>query len=77
MSHGRNNGKKLMAIRIVQHCFELMHLITGKNPLQLLVDAVMKVTLPKSIMDSIHAISKKKKNKPIILHPTRSETLSF
>merc|ERR1712071_347055 len=40
--HGRNNGKKLMAVRIVKHCFDIIHLITGKNPLQVLVDAVSK-----------------------------------
>merc|ERR1712006_79663 len=33
---------KLLAIRIVKHTFELIHLITGKNPLQVFVDAVMK-----------------------------------
>jgi len=42
MMHGRNNGKKLMAIRIVKECFEIIHLITSKNPLQVFVDAVMK-----------------------------------
>lgn len=30
------------AIRIVKHAFEIIHLITGKNPLQVFVDAVMK-----------------------------------
>lgn len=34
MMHGRNNGKKLMAVRIVKHAFEIMHLLTGENPLQ-------------------------------------------
>merc|ERR1712025_1110693 len=42
MMHGKNNGKKLMAIRIVKSAFEIIHLITGKNPLQVFVDAVMK-----------------------------------
>merc|ERR1712115_733910 len=42
MMHGRNNGKKLMAIRIVKQCFEIIHLLTGENPLQVFVDAVMK-----------------------------------
>jgi len=41
MMHGRNNGKKLMAIRIVQHAFEIIHLLTDKNPLQILVDAII------------------------------------
>lgn len=41
MKHGRNNGKKMMAIRIVQHTFEIIHLLTDKNPLQVLVDAII------------------------------------
>jgi len=41
MMHGRNNGKKLMAVRIVQHSFEIIHLLTDKNPLQILVDAII------------------------------------
>lgn len=31
---GRNNGKKLMAVRIVKHAFEIIYLLTDKNPLQ-------------------------------------------
>ncbi|CAO2590752.1 40S ribosomal protein S5 [Lemmus lemmus] len=27
--HGRNNGKKLMTVRIVKHAFEIIHLLTG------------------------------------------------
>jgi len=38
---GRNTGKKCMAIRIVKQCFELIHLMTGRNPLDVLVQAVM------------------------------------
>ena len=30
MSHGRNNGKKLMAVRIIKHTFEIIHLLTGE-----------------------------------------------
>jgi small subunit ribosomal protein S5e len=41
MMHGRNSGKKLMAIRIVRSAFDIMHLMTGKNPVQLYVDAVL------------------------------------
>ncbi|ORZ33376.1 hypothetical protein BCR44DRAFT_79780 [Catenaria anguillulae PL171] len=41
MMHGRNNGKKLMATRIVKHAFEIIHLLTDANPLQILVDAVV------------------------------------
>ena len=40
MRLGRNNGKKLMAVRIVKHTFDLIFLMTGKNPIQVLVDAV-------------------------------------
>merc|ERR1711893_151246 len=41
MMHGRNNGKKLMAVRIVKHSFEIMFLLTGENPLQILVNAII------------------------------------
>jgi len=41
MFHGRNNGKKLMAVRIVQHAMDIIHLLTDKNPLQILVDAII------------------------------------
>eukprot|EP01135_Chromosphaera_perkinsii_P011619 Nk52_evm2s2462 gene=Nk52_evmTU2s2462 len=41
MMHGRNNGKKLMAVRIVKHAFEIIHLLTGENPVQVLVDAII------------------------------------
>ncbi|KAJ1857741.1 ribosomal protein S5 [Coemansia sp. RSA 2703] len=40
MMHGRNNGKKLMAIRIVKHAFEIINLLTDQNPIQVLVDAI-------------------------------------
>merc|ERR1712080_556214 len=41
MMHGRNNGKKLMAVRIVRHSFEIVNLLTGENPLQVLCDAII------------------------------------
>lgn len=41
MMNGRNNGKKLMAVRIVQHAFEIIHLVTEQNPIQVLVDAIV------------------------------------
>ncbi|KAI8829756.1 ribosomal protein S7 domain-containing protein [Chytridium lagenaria] len=41
MMHGRNNGKKLMTVRIVKHAFEIIHLLTDQNPIQVLVDAVI------------------------------------
>jgi small subunit ribosomal protein S5e len=39
--HGRNTGKKVKAIRIVKHAFEIIHLLTGKNPILVLVNAIM------------------------------------
>merc|ERR1712085_102152 len=41
MMHGRNNGKKIKAIRIVRQAFEIISLITSKNPIQVFCDAVM------------------------------------
>merc|ERR1712170_244603 len=41
MMHGRNNGKKLLTIRIIKHAFEIIFLLTGENPLQVLVNAVI------------------------------------
>jgi len=41
MIKGRNNGKKLLSMRIVKHTFEIIHLMTGENPIQILVTAVM------------------------------------
>merc|ERR1719449_317360 len=40
MMHGRNNGKKQMAVRIVKQAFEIIFLLADKNPIQVLVDAV-------------------------------------
>jgi len=41
MMHGRNNGKKLMAVRIIDHAFEIIHLMTDQNPIQVAVDAIV------------------------------------
>ncbi|GAB2295430.1 40S ribosomal protein S5-2 [Dionaea muscipula] len=41
MMHGRNNGKKLMAVRIVKHAMEIIHLLTDQNPIQVIVDAIV------------------------------------
>ncbi len=40
MMHGRNTGKKLMAIKIVKQALEIINLMTGENPLQVLVKAI-------------------------------------
>ena len=34
MFAGRNSGKKIMAIRILKQCFEIISLMTGKNPIE-------------------------------------------
>ncbi|KAI5956196.1 RPS5 [Candida jiufengensis] len=41
MMNGRNNGKKLKAVRIVQHALEIIHVLTEQNPLQVVVDAIV------------------------------------
>ena len=44
MYNGRNTGKKCMAVRIVQHALEIIHLLTDANPIQVLVDAVINAS---------------------------------
>eukprot|EP00353_Schmidingerella_taraikaensis_P014080 CAMPEP_0185577504 /NCGR_PEP_ID=MMETSP0434-20130131/10390_1 /TAXON_ID=626734 ORGANISM="Favella taraikaensis, Strain Fe Narragansett Bay" /NCGR_SAMPLE_ID=MMETSP0434 /ASSEMBLY_ACC=CAM_ASM_000379 /LENGTH=192 /DNA_ID=CAMNT_0028195091 /DNA_START=20 /DNA_END=598 /DNA_ORIENTATION=- len=41
MFKGRNAGKKLLAVRIVKHTFEIIHLLTDENPIQVLVRAIV------------------------------------
>ncbi|KAL9681208.1 hypothetical protein QQ045_012989 [Rhodiola kirilowii] len=41
MMHGRNNGKKLLAVRIVKNAMEIIHLLTDQNPIQVIVDAIV------------------------------------
>ncbi|GAM16894.1 hypothetical protein SAMD00019534_000690, partial [Acytostelium subglobosum LB1] len=40
MMFGRNAGKKVMAVRIIEKAFEVIFLLTDKNPIQVLVDAI-------------------------------------
>ncbi len=40
MRPGKNAGKKAKAVNIVKHAFEIVHLRTGKNPIEVLVRAV-------------------------------------
>jgi len=42
MFHGRNTGKKLLAIRIVKQALEIVALVTKKNPIQILAEAVSR-----------------------------------
>lgn len=39
---GRNTGKKVKACRIVRHTFEIIHLLTGKNPLEVFIGAILQ-----------------------------------
>ena len=48
MMKGRNNGKKLLAVRIVAHAFEIIHLLTDQNPIQ--VGATFPFTIPKILL---------------------------
>ena len=41
MFKARNSGKKLMAVRIVKDTFDIIHLLTDENPLQVFVRAIM------------------------------------
>jgi len=41
MRAGRNNGKKLKAMQILKNTFEIIYLLTGDNPLQILVNAII------------------------------------
>jgi small subunit ribosomal protein S7 len=40
MRPGKNAGKKAKTMNIVKHAFEIIHLRTGKNPVEILVRAV-------------------------------------
>jgi small subunit ribosomal protein S5e len=40
MRHGRNNGKKNLAISIVKQAFEIIALVTNKNPLETVLKAI-------------------------------------
>lgn len=40
MRPGKNAGKKARAVNVVKHAFEIVHLRTGKNPIEVLVRAV-------------------------------------
>lgn len=39
---GRSNGKKQIAVRIMKQTLELIHLLTGKNPIQVVVTAIQE-----------------------------------
>merc|ERR1712130_603628 len=57
MFHGRNNGKKLMAVRIVAHAFEIIHLLTDANPIQILVDAIINTGPRESAFRNVKTVA--------------------
>ena len=42
MRHGRNNGKKNLAITIVKQALDIIALVTGDNPLKTIIEAISK-----------------------------------
>ncbi len=44
MRPGKNAGKKALAINIVKNAFEIIYLRTGKNPIQVLVEAIERAS---------------------------------
>ena len=40
MYHGRNNGKNCLAIKIIKQAFEIISLVTNKNPLEVVVKVI-------------------------------------
>ena len=40
MFHGRNSGKKLKTMKIVKQTMEIIHLMTGENPMQVIIQAI-------------------------------------
>ncbi len=42
MMHGRNNGKKNLAITIVKQALDIISLVSNKNPLEVVIKAVSK-----------------------------------
>lgn len=40
MYHGRNNGKKNMAMCIVREALDIISLVTNKNPIETVLQAV-------------------------------------
>eukprot|EP01084_Bolivina_argentea_P218675 371047_1 len=42
MRKGRNNGKKILALRTIREAFEIIALATDANPIQVAVDAIQK-----------------------------------
>ncbi|KAG4027581.1 hypothetical protein MFRU_028g00040 [Monilinia fructicola] len=80
MMNGRNNGKKLMAVRIVAHAFEIIHIMTDQNPIQILPVSDLPVpSVVKPSMSPLSAVSTKLSlslpSVPVKLHSETSSPL--
>mmetsp|Transcript_15386 Transcript_15386/g.24353 ORF Transcript_15386/g.24353 Transcript_15386/m.24353 type:complete len:237 (+) Transcript_15386:546-1256(+) len=60
MMKGRNTGKKIKSIQIVEKCFSVIYLITGLNPIIVLIRAIINSA---PLEDSIVIGSKKSKKR--------------
>ncbi|XP_072113041.1 anosmin-1-like [Mobula birostris] len=71
MMHGRNNGKKLMTVRIVKHIFKIIHLLTGEIPLQL-------SKIPTSFKQaSVIPVPNKNKDQPFVTIPSLQPSTTY
>merc|ERR1711953_113147 len=56
-SSGRNNGKKQKAVKIIKQTMELIHLLTGENPVQIMVTAISHGGAREAAFRSLKSIS--------------------
>ncbi|KAM7274098.1 hypothetical protein ACFE04_028762 [Oxalis oulophora] len=43
MMNWRNNGKKVMAVRIIKHTMEIIHLFIDQKPIQIIIDVFVNI----------------------------------
>ena len=53
MFHGRNTGKKMNAMKIVEQAFDIINLMTDKNPIQVLVEAVSNAVKIQPVLERL------------------------
>jgi len=75
MMKGRNNGKKLLAVRIVAHAFEIIHLLTDQNPIQ--VRAVIVAPGPCGIAISASPLAELGTLEPRLATWARAHALAY
>jgi hypothetical protein len=81
MMKGRNNGKKLLALRIVAHAFEIIHLLTDQNPIQVRppigINALVLICsrfwlMPSSIPALVRTLPVSVHKEPSVVRPSMS-----